>query len=1407
MVIIKRLRSAFASYIQYRQRHIIAEQNARAKELSRIPPLREHENKKAFEKEKRIYESRQQRGEVFKIEIVDPWTKRRPIISGWVEATPENRFMISQMDIKEFNKTHGTHINTVSSYIWPKWSNEKLVEYSRRMELAMEYLEWHLLMESKYGKFRFTEAQINAFPYIFDSNTLAKKLFRIPEREKRMAEEFHKITQQINILVKHLKDSGIRLDDPQVFNKIIEDRIKNVEGIISGYKQKIKELEGPPPKVPPSATQKDLLETRKKEIEKVKNLLTKYEEELNKLTAKEERIDNPILEKKITQKEEHLKKLESEFFRLQEKNKKVDHILREHVTTQNEIEQLKTRRVYIESLYLNELRIDFSTLQKEFKNWKNLSYRRKQEIYYSIIQKYFKTIFNVGLIEHFWGALPRDVKNTIKKPKYDPNKLESVNSALSLLQGAWELTYEVPKKYNNLLDEDRHLTEIINNLIIKNYNKTNPFFKDIPLITNYINSIDPNIFPNTLTTKQINNLMTHTVYWKRHFLKILELRLDEKGLNEMGKVMFEDEEYGGGASPKIIKIDTKITQIQKQIIQKKPKRRKDGSLETLSTQAKQEILRLQKKLTALLKTRNEELTKLKDTEEINKLIDTQPIGYFSDMTIGTFKEKYTLNKLMSMSREEMKELREDIFGTYEERGKLFEVVFKHTYFYLENMWGADAEQIKKMVIGCFFNLIENNLRNAKIFSLEGIDINTIPIRIFDIFARKAQDTIIHSSKAKLERGEIIPTELSVLADILETEYGFTAFNKENFGTVADIHDGVIKIEDLPNMRPTTERILPQELPIKAGEVHKMTIPRENFTRIQEGTNTINIVIFDKGLPTEKKVYFSDIFGKSLDKGQIAMDAYTSRSTGGRSPEFRTEFAFIERVSTAIPGNLTRHASNPENVAYTLYCIKSTKKHLIEQRKGEGFVKLTNEEERFLYDYNEVRKGKKEFRELEIPKMTTDDYKIHYNVMETEVPFGRTFEGGLYSYAKNTRGIGKNAALKLPFISMAQERAKKREETSYQKFKEGMPLRDAQIQGSREIENTTIKITEDAKKITLRDGTPAMLIKFQRLKTQEKRKNIWETQERYFLVNFSDVKKWGIKKPDKRRRAISLRNKLIDEKFKKGNIYYTGKFDSRIIGIPSIEEASASIRQKLKISSGKSVVLYHIRSEDLNQIKTETNINVLKNTNVVYKSIEPNLQGKVVLDIETQGINKSWMSIYEISAIKFDKKSKIKSQIRIDVKPQGKWDKKALELAAHSHGKKIGEFLRDINKKDIMSGEDVNALAKFVKDKEIIGHNIKGFDWPVLKNLFTHFGEDVNVRLKDTLEMAKFNERFAGELGTKSLEKLVDFYRIKEAPAIKKMEKQKQINAHTAFGDVITTAQLFKIFRSLESIYENLGIKT
>lgn len=165
-----------------------------------------------------------------------------------------------------------------------------------------------------------------------------------------------------------------------------------------------------------------------------------------------------------------------------------------------------------------------------------------------------------------------------------------------------------------------------------------------------------------------------------------------------------------------------------------------------------------------------------------------------------------------------------------------------------------------------------------------------------------------------------------------------------------------------------------------------------------------------------------------------------------------------------------------------------------------------------------------------------------------------------------------------------------------------------------------------------------------------------------------------------------------------------------------------------------------------------------------------LQGKtiVVFDLETTSLSTDSAEIIEIAALKIVD-SKYTQTFSTLIKPVSIITQKTTDLTGITNAMVI----------DAPNIESVIPdFYKFANDSILVGHNIKGFDYPIINRIAGNMGYKFDNELVDTLLLAR--KYFSDELHNFSLTTLSKHFAIGHE------------NAHRALSDVIATAEVLKI---------------
>lgn len=171
-------------------------------------------------------------------------------------------------------------------------------------------------------------------------------------------------------------------------------------------------------------------------------------------------------------------------------------------------------------------------------------------------------------------------------------------------------------------------------------------------------------------------------------------------------------------------------------------------------------------------------------------------------------------------------------------------------------------------------------------------------------------------------------------------------------------------------------------------------------------------------------------------------------------------------------------------------------------------------------------------------------------------------------------------------------------------------------------------------------------------------------------------------------------------------------------------------------------------------------------------ISPYFMGKniVVFDLETTDLNTEIAEVIEIAALKMVDGVETET-FQTLVKPTGAISETITELTSISNNMVL----------DAPSIEQVMPdFYKFTRDCMLVGHNIAGYDFPIVNRIGQKLGYNFDNELYDTLLLAR---KYLTELPNYKLENMSKHYGISHE------------NAHRAMSDVYATAEVLKIIAS------------
>lgn len=167
----------------------------------------------------------------------------------------------------------------------------------------------------------------------------------------------------------------------------------------------------------------------------------------------------------------------------------------------------------------------------------------------------------------------------------------------------------------------------------------------------------------------------------------------------------------------------------------------------------------------------------------------------------------------------------------------------------------------------------------------------------------------------------------------------------------------------------------------------------------------------------------------------------------------------------------------------------------------------------------------------------------------------------------------------------------------------------------------------------------------------------------------------------------------------------------------------------------------------------------------------------VLDIETGGFSKEKHAICQIGLLIIDKQDNVVKEISLLIEPYGKeYSEKAFEI----HGLSEEELLI----KGIEPYEACNILVKALNRngvRELIGHNIRKFDFPFIQNFLDEFLFELDEEefiITDTLEQARKEDS----------ERKNDLISLSESFGLDTE------NAHDAIKDCYLTYNIYKLLQ-------------
>lgn len=172
------------------------------------------------------------------------------------------------------------------------------------------------------------------------------------------------------------------------------------------------------------------------------------------------------------------------------------------------------------------------------------------------------------------------------------------------------------------------------------------------------------------------------------------------------------------------------------------------------------------------------------------------------------------------------------------------------------------------------------------------------------------------------------------------------------------------------------------------------------------------------------------------------------------------------------------------------------------------------------------------------------------------------------------------------------------------------------------------------------------------------------------------------------------------------------------------------------------------------------------------TISPYFEGKsiVVFDLETTDLNTEIAEVIEIAALKMVDGVETET-FQTLIKPTGAISEVITNLTSISNNMVL----------DAPSIEQVMPdFYKFTRDCTLVGHNIAGYDFPIVNRIGEKLGYHFDNDLDDTLLLAR---KYLTELQNFKLENLSKHYGISHE------------NAHRAMSDVYATAEVLKIIAS------------
>ncbi len=158
---------------------------------------------------------------------------------------------------------------------------------------------------------------------------------------------------------------------------------------------------------------------------------------------------------------------------------------------------------------------------------------------------------------------------------------------------------------------------------------------------------------------------------------------------------------------------------------------------------------------------------------------------------------------------------------------------------------------------------------------------------------------------------------------------------------------------------------------------------------------------------------------------------------------------------------------------------------------------------------------------------------------------------------------------------------------------------------------------------------------------------------------------------------------------------------------------------------------------------------------------------VVFDLETTDLNTEIAEVIEIAALKIVDGVETETFQSL-VKPTGAISEIITELTSISNNMVL----------DAPSIEQIMPdFYKFTRDCTLVGHNIAGYDFPIVNRIAQKLGYTFDNELDDTLLLAR---KYLTELSNYKLENMSKHYGISHE------------NAHRAMSDVYATAEVLKI---------------